>query len=345
MTSRASAAAAAVTPARMAGAPTQQQITDAAERLAAPSSVVVGVLRVLDEGTAPARTVAERLQASPELTVHVLRLANSALFGQRVDSLERAVVRIGERTLRALLLAASTYRLLEGPLALYGQPRLALFHHSSEVATMAQGIARRHSSAYSSLAYLGGLCHDLGKPIIASAVGRSVQGTIPPGDVEAERQLLGTDHARVGGWVARRWSLPSEVSDAMDEHHAPDPPEHPVARSVWLANIAVHASRGEPDQIERLGHAAAACGISSDQLEQMLSSSGGGEAPRKPPGLTPRETQVLRMLADGRTAKQVARELDCSASTIHNHLHHVYRKLGVSGQAQALLLARERNWL
>jgi DNA-binding NarL/FixJ family response regulator len=51
------------------------------------------------------------------------------------------------------------------------------------------------------------------------------------------------------------------------------------------------------------------------------------------------------MLARGAAAKQVAHELGCSASTVHNHLHHVYGKLGVSGQAQALLLAREKGWV
>ncbi len=44
------------------------------------------------------------------------------------------------------------------------------------------------------------------------------------------------------------------------------------------------------------------------------------------------------MLARGSAAKQVAHELGCSASTIHNHLHHIYRKLDVTGQSQALLL-------
>jgi DNA-binding CsgD family transcriptional regulator len=51
------------------------------------------------------------------------------------------------------------------------------------------------------------------------------------------------------------------------------------------------------------------------------------------------------MLATGAAAKQVALQLGCSVSTVHNHLHHVYRKLNVTGQAQALLLAREMGWV
>jgi DNA-binding NarL/FixJ family response regulator len=55
--------------------------------------------------------------------------------------------------------------------------------------------------------------------------------------------------------------------------------------------------------------------------------------------------QVIRLLASGATAKQVATKLGCSASTVHNHLHHIYTKLNVTGQAQALLLAREHGWV
>ncbi len=70
-----------------------------------------------------------------------------------------------------------------------------------------------------------------------------------------------------------------------------------------------------------------------------------GPPPGRPPDLTDREFEVLRLLADGLAPKQAAMRLGCSASTVHNHLHHVYRKLGVGGQAHALLLARERGWV
>ena len=324
-----------------------QAVVDAAERLAAPSPVVSGILRTLDEGAAPARAISSQLAASPELTVHVLRLANSAMFGQRVDSLERAVVRIGERTLRAVLLAASTYRLMEGPLPVYGLPRLALFRHSSEVAETAQTIVRGQSGAYQGQAYLAGLLHDIGKPIIAAATAGRLgpEAALARGDILAEHELLGTDHAQVAGWIATRWSLAPDLAEALQHHHDEKPPAHPVARAVWLADLVVWAGNGDDDAMDRLPDAAQACGIGTDAMEQVLAATKGAEAPRRPPGLTDRETQILRMLAEGRTAKQVAHELGCAPSTVHNHLHHVYQKLDVSGQSQALLLARERGWV
>jgi putative nucleotidyltransferase with HDIG domain len=331
------------------GAPrvTARAVAEAADRLAAPSPVVAGVLQLLDEGSAPVRLIGARVSQSPEVAAQVLRLGNSALFSEPVDTIERAIVRIGERTLRGLLLAATTYRLLEGPLAAYGYPRLYLLRHCGEVAVMAQSLARLGPAALASQVYLAGLLHDLGKPILATiAEDRGMDvGEEVVTSVARERELFGTDHTRVAAWIARRWGLPEDLCLAMERHHDATPPAEAVARPVWLADIAVRASGGDEEAIARLPLAAAECGLAPDALETLLMSSPDTDGPRRPPGLTDREVQVLRLLARGSAAKQVAHELGCSASTVHNHLHHVYRKLGVSGQSQALLLAREKGWV
>lgn len=324
-----------------------RDVAEAADRLAAPSPVVAGVLQVLDEGGASARLIAARVAQSPEISAQVLRLGNSALFTEPVDTLERAVVRIGENTLRGLLLAATTYRLLDGPVAAYGLPRVYLLRHSGEVAGTAQRIARTRSAALASQAYLAGLLHDLGKPILATvADDRGI--VLPPGaiaGIEDERALFGTDHARVGAWIARRWGLPEDLSLALERHHDPGPPAEAVAQPVWLADLAAHAAAGDPEAIGRLREGALACGLGSDALETLLISSPETDAPVRPPGLTDREVQVLRLIAGGAAPKQIARDLGCAPSTVHNHLHHIYRKLEVPGQSQALLLARERGWI
>ena len=58
-------------------------------------------------------------------------------------------------------------------------------------------------------------------------------------------------------------------------------------------------------------------------------------------GLTGRELAVLRLLADGRTARAIAHELQVSPRTVHTHLAHIYRKLGVCDRMRAVLVARE----
>lgn len=67
------------------------------------------------------------------------------------------------------------------------------------------------------------------------------------------------------------------------------------------------------------------------------------EAPPSP--LTEREREVVGLLADGRTYKQVATAMRLSQSTVRNHLHNVYRKLGVVDRAQAVIVSRENGWI
>jgi DNA-binding NarL/FixJ family response regulator len=55
--------------------------------------------------------------------------------------------------------------------------------------------------------------------------------------------------------------------------------------------------------------------------------------------LTPREREVLELLALGRSNKRIAIELDISEKTVKTHVGHVLAKLGVSDRTQAALLA------
>jgi len=56
-------------------------------------------------------------------------------------------------------------------------------------------------------------------------------------------------------------------------------------------------------------------------------------------GLTEREVEILRLLADGLANKQIAYRLRVSDKTVRNHISNVYRKLGISDRTQAVLYA------
>ncbi len=66
------------------------------------------------------------------------------------------------------------------------------------------------------------------------------------------------------------------------------------------------------------------------------------EQPRKPT-LTDRETEVLKLLAEGLPNKQIARRLGISEKTVKAHLTRVFGQLGVSDRTQAALWAAERG--
>ena len=64
-----------------------------------------------------------------------------------------------------------------------------------------------------------------------------------------------------------------------------------------------------------------------------------------PNPMTDRELEVVRLLASGKTYKQVANALQLSQSTVRNHLHNVYQKLNVVDRAQAVIVSRENGWI
>jgi HD-GYP domain-containing protein (c-di-GMP phosphodiesterase class II) len=61
-------------------------------------------------------------------------------------------------------------------------------------------------------------------------------------------------------------------------------------------------------------------------------------------GLTPREIEVLRLIASGNTAKEAARALNISPKTADNHIQSLYAKIGVKTRAGAVLFAMERGF-
>ncbi|MFC7640843.1 response regulator transcription factor [Streptosporangium lutulentum] len=70
----------------------------------------------------------------------------------------------------------------------------------------------------------------------------------------------------------------------------------------------------------------------------LISESGGeGPTPIGGPGLTPRESDVLWLVANGRTSAQAAQVLRISVRTVEKHLGNIYAKLGVSNRTEASL--------
>jgi PAS domain S-box-containing protein len=68
-------------------------------------------------------------------------------------------------------------------------------------------------------------------------------------------------------------------------------------------------------------------------------------APTAHPHLTPRQTEVLRLLEHGRSTNQIATELHLSVETVRNHIRHILRALGVHSRLEAVALTRRDHLL
>lgn len=79
-------------------------------------------------------------------------------------------------------------------------------------------------------------------------------------------------------------------------------------------------------------------------MQDYLSRSSEIEDP-KDGLLTPRERQILRLIADGYTNKEIADRLVLSPSTIHSHRSNLMRKLDLDTQYGLIQYARKRGWI
>ncbi|WP_414656490.1 response regulator [Deinococcus sp. VB343] len=61
--------------------------------------------------------------------------------------------------------------------------------------------------------------------------------------------------------------------------------------------------------------------------------------------LSPRELEVLRVAASGRTNKEIARDLDISPRTVQVHLANIFAKIGVGSRTEAVLHGIKRGWI
>lgn len=72
---------------------------------------------------------------------------------------------------------------------------------------------------------------------------------------------------------------------------------------------------------------------------------GAGSRPEFGAGLTPRERQVLELMAHGASNRQISEELFISEKTTSVHVSNILRKLGVASRGEAAALAYEKGWI
>ena len=61
--------------------------------------------------------------------------------------------------------------------------------------------------------------------------------------------------------------------------------------------------------------------------------------------LTPREEEILRLLARGRSNKAIAAELGLSDNTVKYHVSAILAKLGAESRTEAVAVAARRGWV
>ncbi|GAB7078646.1 HDOD domain-containing protein [Megalodesulfovibrio paquesii] len=201
------------------------------ERLPLLSGTANALLQVLQREEYSLAEVARLVEADAALTINILKVVNAPSFGmgQMVTSIPRAVSFLGDKLVMGIALASSTPQVFNHDLAGYQGRTGQLWEHSLATAIAAREFARLLvPPVVPGLAYTAGILHDIGKAVLSEFLEGRAEELLTKLDSQytedfalAEAMSLGTDHATLGGLLARRWRLPEPLVQAIAYHHSP----------------------------------------------------------------------------------------------------------------------------
>ena len=169
------------------------------------------------------------LQNDPLIVAKVLKIAQSSLYGGRLQSLHAAVQRLGINTLRDIV-----WQVAAGPRLFNARSYMPIMErvraHSVFTAYAARMIAARAGLA-AQHAFLCGLLHDMG--IAGTLISLAEAGAQAP-PLTTLLVTIDAVHERAGASISKAWSLAPELVSAIEHHHRyhPEIAEVPVLSAV-----------------------------------------------------------------------------------------------------------------
>lgn len=183
------------------------------------------------------------------ITANILRICNSAYFGLRrpVDNVGDAIMHMGKKNVLRAVMAAGLSRYFRTAKG-YDVKGGDLWEHAVAVALMAQICAAKISSPDDPRLFTAGVLHDIGKMVMGEFVHEAWEKIQELTDrqrysfLEAEEEVLGVNHAVLGGEIALIWKFPDEILKAIAFHHRPDllADGDVVPWIVYLSNQVCH---------------------------------------------------------------------------------------------------------
>ncbi len=209
--------------------------------------VIQRALDLVEDPRSSAQDVVEVIQYDQAITANVLKVCNSAFLGLRrtVHSLREALVLIGFNPLLEIVLSQESAHLFREPCQGYELEQGHLWQHSVASALLSRLISKRLNQEENPAYFTAALLHDVGKTLLSRFVKDyfgEIKGLIHDrrlSFVEAEKEVLGIDHAELGGRITEQWRFPGNIVSAVRYHHVPlqaDEDGEPI-RMVYLCDL------------------------------------------------------------------------------------------------------------
>ncbi|MBW1782529.1 MAG: HDOD domain-containing protein [Deltaproteobacteria bacterium] len=227
--------------------PTAKQLTRMIESVSPIPQISLKIIRMMRDDQFHLQDIANEIRQDQVISAKVIRFCNSAFFGlkTRIDSIDRALVMLGEKQFLQLVISASMETLFPETSQGYSLCKGGLYKHTLGTALIAEKLSNLTGSVPSDKAYTAGLLHDIGKVVldqyIAAAYPYFYRRTQEDGAdlIAIEEEVFGLSHAEVGGQLAERWHLPEGLTDTIRCHHDPERAtvDSGLTHLIYLANL------------------------------------------------------------------------------------------------------------
>lgn len=222
----------------------KDQILSMVDKVPAFPQSVHKILELTSSADCSPKELIQIIEHDPILTAKVLKLVNSAYFGlsRKVTSVNHAVVYIGINTIKNVAISVATSGVLPKENKA-GLDMDAFWLHSLTVGVIARMLAKKISIPKNEQAnyFVAGLLHDIGKVILAHFKPKDYAPVLHEVNTsnrllfDVENELLGIDHAQLGGILAKKWQLPENLIDSISNHHAIQSVKSPSDLEIAIA--------------------------------------------------------------------------------------------------------------
>lgn len=226
------------------------QVNENVKDLPTLPAIVMELLNDIDNDDIDTHLLAQKVSNDLALTATTLRYANSAYYSTmiKVTTIQQAISLMGLATVKKIIMMAA----LSGCFPennCKGFDHKAFWRHSNAVAIAARLLAKR-LNFNADVAFTAGLLHDLGTLVLVTQYPQQYETTIAyrnehqVSQFDAERKVLGIDHAAVGGALATQWNFSDIMKNAIAGHHQPEAPGLGfLATIIHVADAIAHALR------------------------------------------------------------------------------------------------------
>lgn len=222
-------------------------ILESINRLPPFPMVIQRVIQLIDDPKSSAQDVVDVIQYDQSITASVLRACNSAYFGLRrtIHSLREALVMIGFNQLLEIILGQESLHFFHAPCKGYDLDDGELWRHSVSSALLSRIISERLKREATPTHFTAALLHDIGKVALNKFV-KDYFGEIERlvqdqhlSFIEAEKEVLGIDHAELGGRITEQWNFPKTIVSSVRYHHTPflTPENHAMVQLIYLCDL------------------------------------------------------------------------------------------------------------